>query len=143
MESPRTLRASHAAPGPEQEAARLVAVVRAALESERHDDATAAAEQLLELLVYGSEPGVLRIAAPAVALLDSAFAARVGSLDSVVRPVPHVSPRKLNLSARASSLLASVERPMTVRSVVDGAGIPRRDAIRLLAGLLRRGALAI
>ena len=101
------------------------------------------AERLLELAVSGEDPEVYKLMAIAIPVLERIFEARVGPHEKmlVVTPRGH-DPRPLNLSPRAAALLALSEDGATVEDVIDASGFPRRDAIRMLAGLMRRGALA-
>ena len=133
---------SSSGPHSVRDAGRLVDQARAALEAGEHDDAVGWAEKVMELLVYGGDPSVFKSFRGLVPLLDEIFSTRVGGTSVVVRPGTAArAVRSMNLSPRAAALLALVEGPMTVADVLEQSGMPRRDAIRLLAGLLRRGAL--
>ncbi len=128
VEPSRLLRAEH-----------LLHDAKAARADGALDDAVYYAERLLELAVSGEDPEVYKLMAIAIPVLDRIFEARVGPHERllVVTPRGH-DPRPLNLSPRAAALLSLVEGGATVEDAIDASGFPRRDAIRMLAGLLRR-----
>ena len=106
------------------------------------DDAVYYAERLLELAVSGKDSGIYKLMGIAFPILDRIFEARVGGHDRLLVVTPRgQDPRPLNLSPRAAALLALVDGGATVDDVIDASGYPRRDVVRMLAGLLRRGAL--
>jgi hypothetical protein len=106
------------------------------------DDAVRHAEQLLELAVYHGDPAVLRVLGSAITTLDMIFEERVSPASCRVAPGPAIGDvRRLKLSPRAAQLLSQVEGPMPVPALLDAAHVPRREGIRLIAGLLRRRAL--
>lgn len=120
----------------------LYAHARQCFESGAVDQAVRYAEQLLELAVYDKDPAVLRVVGSAITTLDKIFAERVGPPSQVLARGPAISEvRQLKLSPRAAELLSIIDGPMRVDEVLRAAKMPRRDGIRLLAGLLRRGAL--
>lgn len=127
--------------GPGARAHALVLRAKEALDTGELDSAVSFAEQLFELAVDGKDPSVLRALAPAVPLLDQIFERRVGAPGQVLRAGP-TEPSTLQLSPRAAALLARFEGGARINVVMRESGIPRRDLMRMLAGLLRRGALA-
>ncbi|MCC6215176.1 MAG: serine/threonine protein kinase [Polyangiaceae bacterium] len=123
-------------------ARRVIEATRESFRAHRLDDAVDGAEQLLELLVFGNDPAVVEEVGPALSLVDNVFATRVGPLEATLQAGPRATDiRRLSLSPRAASLAARFESPTTVSTALQQASMPRRDAIRLLAGLLRRGVL--
>jgi serine/threonine-protein kinase len=107
----------------------------------RLDDAVEQVEKLFEMAVYGRDREVYALLGEAMPFCQQVFAKRVGPPSAHV----HVTERgrdpvKLNLAPKAAELLASAEGA-TVGQVIRGARMPERDALRLLAGLMRRGAL--
>ena len=107
----------------------------------RLDEAVGHAERLLELAVYDHDSMALRAVASNMALLDGIFEARVGPIDQYLTSPPMSQRLRSQLSPCAAELVARVEGPVRVRDIVKQSGIPRRDCMRLIAGLLRRGAL--
>jgi hypothetical protein len=76
-----------------------------------------------------------------MASLDAIFEARVNPMDQYLARAPLTDGLKRHLSPCAAGLLFRIESPTKVRDIVGESGIPRRDCIRLVAGLLRRGVL--
>jgi hypothetical protein len=105
------------------------------------DEAVAHAEALFELAIYDGDPNVLKTLASAMPLLERIFEARVGP--SYVKVVAGVISDALRseLSPRAAQVLACAEEARRPEAILRACGIPRREGIRLIAGLLRRGAL--
>lgn len=115
---------------------------RAALRLGRLDEAVQHAEQLLELAVFGKNNAVYEVLRSGMPVVDHIFEARVGPLDRRLE-ITQIArdPKKLNLSAKAAFVLSCAEGGVTIQEVIDVSGIPRRDVVRMLAGLMRRGAL--
>ena len=115
---------------------------RAALKLGRLDDAVKHAEQLLELAVFGKDTAVYAVLRGGMPVVDHIFEARLGPLDRKLEVTPTArDPKKINLSTKAAFVLSCAENGATLQEVIDASGIPRRDVIRMLAGLMRRGAL--
>lgn len=100
------------------------------------DEAVECAERLLDMAIYERIPAALRVLTTSLVVLDSIFQARVGP------PERMLSARRLTetrrLSPGALELLLCMKEPTRVSQVLESSGIPRRDCVRLLAGLLRR-----
>jgi serine/threonine protein kinase len=123
-------------------AQQMLEEARAALRLGRLDDAVAHAEQLLELAVFGKNNALYQVLRSGMPVVDHIFEARVGPLDRRLEITAQArDPKKLNLSVKAAFVLACAEGGVTLQEVIDSSGIPRRDVIRMLAGLMRRGAL--
>jgi len=115
---------------------------RTAFQDGRHDLAVEHAERLMELGVFGRDAAVFAVLRGAMPLIDRVFEARVGAVDRQLRVSKAGRERnQVNLSSRAVAMLDCVDEHRTVGRVLDRCGIPRRDAVRMLAGLLRRGLL--
>jgi hypothetical protein len=99
------------------------------------------AEELLDMALHGAEPPTLRVISAGMPLIDRVFAAIVGPLDGVVAAAADASALEAQLSPRAASVLAHIEKPMTVAEVLSASTLPTRDCIRVLASLLRKRAL--
>ena len=123
-------------------AAAEVERARATFESGAIDDAVGHAERVFEIAVWGRDARVHEVLRAALPLLGRIFEARVGPLTGRIAVTPAGrDPVRLNLSPKAAALLGCVDGENDAASVVEASGIPRRDAVRMLAGLLRRGAL--
>lgn len=123
-----------------ERAERLLADALRAERAGELDDAVFYAEKLLDVAAHEPSPAMYDLLATAILRLDAIFAARVGPLEGRLWLGP-VDPRRLNLTPRAAALRSLAEDGPTVRAVLAQSGVPRRDAMRMLAGLLRRGAL--
>jgi serine/threonine protein kinase len=104
------------------------------------DEAVSRAEALIELAAYRGDPAVYAVIARAVNGLDRIFEARVGPPDRRLERTPNAV-NGHTLSEKAAQLLALADQ-RTVAEAIGRSGFPRRDAIRMLAGLLRRELLA-
>ncbi|MBK7581578.1 MAG: protein kinase [Myxococcales bacterium] len=123
-------------------AQRALEEARAALKLGRLDEAVEHAEKLLELAVFGKETGVYEVLRAGMPVVDHIFEARVGPLDRTLEITAAArDQKKMNLSSKAAFVLACAEGGVTIQEAIDVSGIPRRDVIRMLAGLMRRGAL--
>jgi serine/threonine protein kinase len=123
-------------------AGRLFEEASKALKEQRLNDAVYAAEHLFDLAMHHRDAETYEMMARMVPTLDRLFEARVGSMNTRLVSTD-IDPRRLNLTPRAASLLEHVDSGAAVGHVLSSCGIPRRDAIRMLAGLLRRGALRV
>ncbi len=121
-------------------AKRLFEEATQASKEDRLDDAVYAAERLFDLAMHHRDAETYEMMARIVPTLNRIFERRLGTLDTMLVCAP-VDPRRLNLTPSAASLIEHVDGGATVGHVLSSCGIPRRDAVRMLAGLLRRGAL--
>lgn len=119
----------------------LLATARRSFIASDLDDAVRCAEDLLDLAVWEHDPAALATAASAIPLLDSIFSARVGPRSGLVRLGAPTDSVKRLLSLPALELLSRITKPMPIHDVIAASGIPERDCVRLLAGLLRRKVL--
>lgn len=107
------------------------------------DGAVARAEQLFEhALTHQSDARVLEVLRTHFALLDRIFSQRLGEMERrvVAGPAAEGSSRP-ELSPAACALLEMARSGVTLRELLARAEMPRRDAIRVIAGLLRRRVL--
>ncbi len=123
-------------------AARLFEEANKALKEKRLNDAVYGAERLFDLAMHHRDVETYEMMARMVPTLDRIFEARVGTMSTRLVSTD-IDPKRLNLTPRAASLLEHVDGGTTVGDVLSSCGIPRRDAVRMLAGLIRRGALRI
>jgi hypothetical protein len=123
-----------------ERARRLAAQTREAMAAGALDEAVERGEQLFDLaIVNQNDSQVLEIVRTHLSLLDRIFAQRLGALDCklVVSPTSERAGRP-ELAPAALALIEAAASGLTVREILDRARMPRRDAIRVLAGLLRR-----
>jgi hypothetical protein len=141
---PATPAPTSAPPMSERSATRaeqLFQALRSSMRNGRVDDAVLQAEKLLEHAIIGKDPAIYDVLRRAMPFVDHVFESRVGPLERRLE-VTAVgrAPDQLNLSPKAANLLALADG-VTVSELLGKCGVPRRDAIRMLAGLLRRRAL--
>lgn len=120
----------------------LLSLARRHLNEGQLDLAVEQAEALFDLGLYGHDSKALEVVASSMPLLDKIFAERVGSFERVLVATPTAEEIRGKLSPRATQLLTYFGHPISIASAVAVSGMPNRDTIRLMAGLLRRGALA-
>lgn len=121
-------------------AEKILADARTAFAEGRLDEAVSHAERLMELGVFGGNASVFTVLRNAMPVLDRIFEARVGAPERKLSLTEQGRRREgVNLSTRAVRMLDCVDKERTVQRVFDACDIPRRDAIRMLAGLMRRG----
>jgi hypothetical protein len=120
----------------------LLSLARRHLNEDQLDLAVEQAEALFDLGLYGHDSKALEVVASSMPLLDRIFATRVGSLERVLVATPTADEIRGKLSPRATQLLTYFGHPISIASALAVSSMPNRDTIRLLAGLLQRGALA-
>jgi hypothetical protein len=119
-------------------ASELVDRCRTMLEHNRVEAAVAAAESALREGERAPPPGIAEVIEPARPLFERAFEAFVGSMDQV--PILAISEGVLatqGLDHRAGFLLSRIDGLMTIEHLLDIAGMPRFEALRILSSLLR------
>jgi serine/threonine protein kinase len=102
------------------------------------------AESALRFAAQNDDEAARDAISRATTLFDLIFETRLGSLDRrvVVRKAPTGAGRG-SLSPQQAYLLSRIEGRETLENVVSLAPMPRREAIRLIVSLLRRGILEI
>jgi hypothetical protein len=119
-------------------AGELVDRCRTMLEHGRLEASVASAESALREGERAPPPGIAEVIEPARPLFERAFEAYVGSIDQV--PILAISEGVLatqGLDHRAGFLLSQIDGLMTVEHLLDISGMPRFEALRILASLLR------
>jgi hypothetical protein len=119
-------------------AAELVDQCRGYLERGNLEAAAVAAEAALREGEHAPLPGISEVIEPAKALFERAFEGFVGPPQAV--PVFAMSPGALTgqeLDHRAGFLLSRIDGAMPLDALLDIASMPRFEALRILAGLLR------
>jgi serine/threonine protein kinase len=129
-----------ALPDAYERARRLAAQAREAASRGNLDGAVGLAEELFaHALLHQANVRVIEVLRTHFSLLDRIFTQRLGELDRRVLPGPaSEGPERPELAPAAHALLDAARSGSTLRELVDRSRMPRRDAIRLLAGLLRR-----
>jgi hypothetical protein len=125
-------------------AGELVDRCRTMLEHGKVEAAVAAAESALREGERAPPPGIAEVIEPARPLFERAFEAYVGALDQV--PILAISEGVLatqGLDHRAGFLLSCIDGLMTTEHLLDIAGMPRFEALRILASLLRSKTIRI
>jgi tetratricopeptide (TPR) repeat protein len=119
-------------------AGELVDRCRTMLEKGKLEAAVAAAESALRQGERAPPPGIAEVIEPARAIFERAFEAYVGALEQV--PVMAISEGVLasqGFDHRVGFLLSLIDGVMTIEALLDIAGMPRFEAMRILALLLR------
>jgi hypothetical protein len=125
-------------------AAELVDQCRGHLERGNLEAAAVAAEAALREGEHAPLPGIPEVIEPARPLFERAFEGYVGPPQGV--PVTAMSPGALTgqeLDHRAGFLLSRIDGVMSVEALLDIASMPRFEALRILAGLIRVKAIRL
>lgn len=125
-------------------ASELVGECRAALNDNRPAPAALAAELALQLAERAPPPGLDDLIDPSRALFERAFRAFVGN--------PHACPIRAmategvadhGLDQRAAFLMSRLDGMTSIADLIDGSGMSRFDAVRLLSALRRAKAIDV
>ena len=102
------------------------------------------AESALRFAAHNDDEATRDAISRAMTLFDLIFETRLGSLDRrVVVRMAQTGVGRGSLSPQQAFLLSRLEGGETLEEVVDLAPMSRREAIRLIVSLLRRGILEI
>jgi hypothetical protein len=119
-------------------ATELIGECRTALNQQRNDAASLAAELTLQLAERAPPPGVDDVVDPSRALFERAFRACVGNVHGYpIRAVPAELLPDHGLDHRAAFVMSRMDGVMTLADLIDSSGMSRFDAFRLLASLRR------
>jgi hypothetical protein len=122
----------------------LVGECRAALSENRADSAALAAEVALQLAEHGPPPGVDDLIEPSRALFERAFRAFLGNPHGCpIRAIPTEEISENGLAQRAAFLMSRLDGMTSIADLIDSSGMPRFDAVRVLASLRRAKAIDI
>jgi hypothetical protein len=119
-------------------AGELVDRCRTMLEKGKLEAAVAAAESALREGERAPPPGIAEVIEPARAIFERAFEGYVGSLEQV--PILAISEGVLasqGFDHRVGFLLSLIDGVVSIEALLDIAGMPRFEAIRILSLLLR------
>lgn len=120
----------------------LVDECKAALEEGRTDSAALAAETALRLGEQSGSPGVDGIIDPTRSLFERAFCACIGDMKCApIRAMPSEELAAHGFDHRAAFLMSRMDGMLTLGDLLDIAGMPRFDALRLMAALRRAQAI--
>jgi serine/threonine-protein kinase len=103
------------------------------------DDAIDAAEVAIAEAGRGGSAGVEMLKA-AVPLFERIFRRRIGRTDVALAAIP--ASLAANLSSQEAFIISRLTPPASASDLMDAAVVPRPQALRLLARLLRRGLVA-
>jgi tetratricopeptide (TPR) repeat protein len=120
----------------------LLEECRSALSQGRVDRAALAAEMALQLSEQARSPEVDGIVDSTRPLFERAFCACIGDMKSApICASPSEALDQHGLDSRAASLMSRMDGMLSVGDLLDGAGMPRFDALRLMAALRRAQAV--
>jgi hypothetical protein len=127
-----------------QRAAQRIDEARAALDAGDLVGAVVAAEAALREADEAPAPGIVEVIEPARPLLTRVFATYVGPTNGL----PILSPRaddiaRQRLGERERAVLRRIDGTRTLEELFDGSGLGSTDALRMLARLVRSGAVRI
>jgi len=125
-------------------AGELVDRCRTMLEKGNLEAAVAAAESALREGERAPPPGIAEVIEPARAIFERAFEGYVGSLEQV--PVLAISEGVLasqGFDHRVGFLLSLIDGVVSIEALLDIAGMPRFEAMRILSLLLRSKTIRI
>jgi len=127
-----------------QRAAQRIDDARAALDAGDLTAAVAAAEEALLEADNAPPPGIVEVIEPARPLLTRVFATYVGPFTGL----PILAPRseeiaRQRLGDREQALLRRVDGHRTLEELFDGSGLGSTDSLRVVARLIRSGAVRI
>jgi hypothetical protein len=125
-------------------AGELIGECRAALNDNRADPAALAADLALHLAERAPPPGVDDLIEPSRALFERAFRACMGNPHACpIRAIPTETLSDHGLDQRAALLMSRMDGMTSLADLIDSSGMPRFDAVRILAALRRGKAIDI
>jgi hypothetical protein len=125
-------------------ATELLGECRTALSENRAGPAALAAELALQLAERAPPPGVDDLIAPALALFERAFRAFMGNpLACPIRATPVETLADHGLDERAAFLMSRMDAMTSLADLIDGSGLKRFDALRVIAALRRAKAIDV
>ncbi len=122
----------------------LLGECRAALNENRAGPASLAAEMALQLAERAPPPGVDDLIDPSLALFERAFRAFMGNPHACpIRAIATETISDHGLDQRAAFLMSRMDGMTSMADLIDSSGMPRFDAVRVMASLRRAKALDI
>ncbi len=125
-------------------ASELIGECRSALNDNRADPAALAADLALHLSERAPPPGVDDLIEPSRALFERAFRACMGNPHACpIRAIPTETLADHGLDQRAALLTSRMDGMTSLADLIDSSGMPRFEAVRILAALRRSKAIDI
>jgi hypothetical protein len=127
-----------------QRAAQRIDAARAALDAGDLSAAVTAAESALREADEAPPPGIVEVIEPARPLLNRVFTTYIGPSTGL----PILAPRadeiaRQHLGERERAVLRRIDGNRTLEGLFDGSGLGSMDALRMVARLIRSGAVRI
>jgi hypothetical protein len=126
-----------------QRAAQRIDETRAAMDAGDMVAAVSAAEAALREADEAPAPGIVEVIEPARPLLTSVLATYVGSTTGLPILATRADEIARRLGDRDRALLRRIDGQRTVQELFDGSGLGATDALRVVARLIRSGAIRI
>jgi hypothetical protein len=103
-----------------------------------------AAEMALQLAERAPPPGVDDLIDPSLALFERAFRAFMGNPHACpIRAIPTETISDHGLDQRAAFLMSRMDGMTSMADLIDSSGMPRFDAVRVMASLRRAKAIDV
>jgi hypothetical protein len=124
-------------------AAQRIDEARAAMDAGHLGSAVMAAEGALREADEAPAPGIVEVIEPARPLLNRVLATYVGPTSGLPILAPRAEDVASRLGDRERALLRRIDGQRTLEELFDGSGIGAMDALRIVARLIRVGAIRI
>ncbi len=122
----------------------LIRQCREALRERRVDDAALAAELAFQVAESEPSPAMETLLESALAVLERALLGYIGDTRATpIRAVPAQHLADMGFDHRAAFLMSRIDGLISVGDVLDVAGMPRFETLRLVAAMLRSRAIEI
>lgn len=122
----------------------LLGECRAALNENRAGPAALAAELALQLSERAPPPGLDDLVDPSLALFERAFRAFMGNPHACpIRAIATETIADHGLDQRAAFLMSRMDGMTSMADLIDSSGMPRFDAVRVMASLRRAKAIDV
>jgi hypothetical protein len=126
-----------------QRAAQRIDEARAAMDAGGLGSAVMATEAALREADEAPAPGIIEVIEPARPLLNRVLATYVGPTSGLPILAPRADDVAPRLGDRERALLRRIDGQRTLEELFDGSGIGAMDALRIVARLIRVGAIRI
>jgi hypothetical protein len=126
-----------------QRAAQRIDEARVALDAGDITGAVTAAEAALREADDAPAPGIVEVIEPARPLLTRVFATYVGPTNGLPILTPRADDIARRLGERERAVMKRIDGTRTLEELFDGSGLGSTDALRMVARLIRSGALRI
>jgi hypothetical protein len=129
--------------GSRQRAAQRIDEARAAMDAGDLGTAVLAAEAALREADEAPAPGIVEVIEPARPLLNRVLATYVGPSSGLAIRAPKADDVMRRLGEREVALLRRIDGQRTLEELFDGSGLGSTEALRVVARLIRMGAIRI